>query len=219
MGDIDILDMFKVVFLIYTLVVSWIKPEYLLFIEHSMVQIFWIASILYVVLLVDIVLGVVMAIAFISTLVKVDTKEKLFPIPLVGQKAPETTPEKTNEQTQQTQETKDTQETTQPLPPVKTTPAITHVTEGTSTQKVLSEEHTDNIKPVVTLPQNDMETTGDIVPEAQKAIDRYVVEQLLEKASNDHVIPENYQTFVKPLGLQYSIQGIEKDIVGYNYTD
>lgn len=54
---------------------------------------------------------------------------------------------------------------------------------------------------------------------AEKALEKYVVDDLLNKASTDGIIAENYDKFENPLGQQYNIQGIEKDIVGFNYAD
>jgi hypothetical protein len=51
---------------------------------------------------------------------------------------------------------------------------------------------------------------------AHRAIEKYVVDDYLHKASSDGILPENYSKFPNALGVQYNIQGIEKDMVGYN---
>jgi hypothetical protein len=53
--------------------------------------------------------------------------------------------------------------------------------------------------------------------QAQKAIEKYVVDDYLSKASNSYMWDEtNYNTFPNPLGQQINIQGIDKTVVGYN---
>ena len=50
----------------------------------------------------------------------------------------------------------------------------------------------------------------------QDVLDRYSVEEMLEKASSAGVIKENADTYLHPLGLEYNAQGVTEDIVGYN---
>ena len=52
---------------------------------------------------------------------------------------------------------------------------------------------------------------------AHQAIEKYVVEDYLRKASSDGLLSENLDKFPNALGEQFNIQGIEKNIVGYNY--
>lgn len=52
---------------------------------------------------------------------------------------------------------------------------------------------------------------------AHQAIEKYVVEDYLRKASSDGLLSENLDKFPNVLGEQFNIQGIEKNIVGYNY--
>lgn len=63
-------------------------------------------------------------------------------------------------------------------------------------------------------PDDDTDNKGKVL--ASKAIEKYVVDDYLHKASSDGIIAENYSKFPNALGVQYNIQGIEKDMVGYN---
>jgi hypothetical protein len=54
---------------------------------------------------------------------------------------------------------------------------------------------------------------------AQKALEKYAVESYMAKAAEDGIIPENKDTYLNPLGIQMNIQGIEENVVGYNYVD
>ena len=54
---------------------------------------------------------------------------------------------------------------------------------------------------------------------ADKALQKYIVDDLLKKAAEDGIIEENMNTFPNSMGAtQWNIQGIEKDMVGFNYT-
>ena len=74
-----------------------------------------------------------------------------------------------------------------------------------------------------------MQNETDVVPEpsevkqheqvhkaetAHRAIQKYVVDDYLQKAGEDGKIPENFDKYPKTLGIQFNIQGIEKDIQG-----
>lgn len=53
--------------------------------------------------------------------------------------------------------------------------------------------------------------------DAQKALEKYVVDDYLAKASQSHIWDEkNYNLYPNALGLSYNIQGIQNDIVGFN---
>lgn len=55
---------------------------------------------------------------------------------------------------------------------------------------------------------------------ADQALQKYVVEDYLKKAAEDGIIEENINKYPNSMGTsQYNIQGIEKNIVGYNYKD
>jgi hypothetical protein len=54
---------------------------------------------------------------------------------------------------------------------------------------------------------------------AQKAIAKYDTDMLLHKASADGIIPQNKDKYLNPLGIQMNIQGIENDIVGFNWIE
>lgn len=177
-------DVFKVLTLLYILVVSFISPKYLAFANNLFVKILLIAITVVIVLIYDIVLGVVMGVALIITFVRADSMYDAFPVLNTRQ---------------------------QFLPPVQ-------FIEKVKTKSKQETETTMVIDPPETSYQveTQIETKQE---EAQKALEKYAVDSLLHKASTDGIIDEHYNTFPKNLGVQFNIQGIETDIVGYNYLD
>jgi hypothetical protein len=337
MYDIKILDMFKVTVLLYILIISWVNVDYLKFIDNPFVKIFWIGSILSILLLVDIVLGIILGIAFIITVIKVDNiKSVVVKLPIydnkpltaielpINENKPSTEVEleiqhHNDERIDNSMELKYEEERNmnidaeideryegeqedhvhesdkirhhphehphqhphqhtfeypvtvpiqqqepQHIHPVLHTESQCKRREVISSHQELPTEqhkvdhqirHCQIIPPVYTeveqpitqpitqpiiqsneieypqreypvteeLPQTDVQTKpADISmteEDAHKALQKYIVDDYLQKASVDAIIPENYDVFPNPLGLQYNIQGIEKDIVGFNYTD
>jgi hypothetical protein len=336
MYDIKILDIFKVIVLLYILIIYWVDVNYLKFIDNPFVKIFWIGTILSVLLLVDIVLGIVLGIAFIITVVKVDniasvvlnlpiyeqkpstevelkiqhhnderidnSMEKKYEIERDAVRDPKRDEGEHEDHLQESDEIRHhphehphqhphphtfqypvnvpvQQQEPQHIHPVlhKDQPKCQRPEALTSHQELPTEKHkvdhqirhcqitppvyteveppidqprTQPITPVskikavevkevkkeskvkhpareypVTkeLPQKEVQTQPQEISmteeDAHKALQKYIVDDYLQKASVDGIIPENYDVFPNPLGLQYNIQGIEKDIVGFNYTD
>lgn len=159
----EFVDLFKVIVLVYILVVYWIDTKYLSFLSNPLVKVFWVITIIGVFLLLDIVLGIILGIAFILSLLKLQS------LPSVSR--------------------------VQVLPtngPVKQVNAST-----------------------VAKVQNGLTTHTNNQDVAHHALEKYVVSDYLNKAANDGIIPDNYSKFPDPLG-GYNIQGVDKDIVGYN---
>lgn len=195
MYDITSLDTFKVLTLAYILLVSWIDPIYIKFVDNSFIKIFWIGTVLSVLLLVDIVLGIVLGIAFIVTIVTLDNKNSKNSI----------TPYPHN---QSSYSKYSTYEKFTPPPPL-------YKVDNSNTKTVIQNNKV--IKPQLNV-THDNTNIGQMENQAHIALQKYVVDDLLQKASDDAILPDNYDKFPNPLGLQYNIQGIEKDIVGFNYT-
>lgn len=61
----------------------------------------------------------------------------------------------------------------------------------------------------------DAAVTQQDANEAHEALQKYVVEDLLKKASEDGIIKENVDKYPNALESSWNIQGIEKDMVGY----
>ncbi len=63
-------------------------------------------------------------------------------------------------------------------------------------------------------------TTEDnacLLPNARAALDKYMIEDSLEKAAADGILKDNYNKYLYPFATQYNIQGVTESIVGYNY--
>jgi hypothetical protein len=156
----ETLDILKVVVLIYVLIVYMVHGKYFSYIRHPLVKGLWIAAILGVFLFVDIVLGIVLGIAFILTLLKYTSDKEMKP--------------------------------------------LLHVEIPNPIQEDKSrKEH---------LPEDILKD----IPKAQQALEKYVIDDYLKKAAEDGIIKENYTKFPNILGNQYNIQGVEKDMMGYN---
>jgi hypothetical protein len=226
MYDINILDVFKVLVLVYILLISWINYKYLTFVDNPFVKIFWIASIVIILLIVDIVLAIILGIAFIITLLRVDSKSSLMPLPTVPVSHP-VIPEKKIEESREPDHKHNI--TYDNSKKAKCSPIITNDPEKKWTQEepayvYISKPAEAREHPLAKpLPQTDQRFKPAEISmseaDAHNALQKYVVDDYLEKASADAIIPDNYNVFPNPLGLQYNIQGIEKDIVGYDYTD
>lgn len=154
----ELIDVLKVVVLLYILFVFWVDTKYIEFLSNPLIKNLWIFTIIAVFLFTDIVLGIILAIAFILTLLKLETME------------------------------------------------VSNISHYASLPHIEQPEFE-------RVQQNDDETGQDT---AHQALEKYVVDDYLQKAASDGVIPENYNKFPNPLGKQYNIQGVEKDIVGYN---
>lgn len=83
-------------------------------------------------------------------------------------------------------------------------------------------------QPAMTTPQlvtpsllvSKQKTTEDnacVLPNAQAALDKYMIETSLEKAAADGILKDNYNKYLYPFATQYNIQGVTESIVGYNY--
>ena len=66
----EFVDVLKLIVLVYILVLYWIDASYLTFFSNTLVKVLWVLTIIGVFLFVDVVLGIVLAIAFILSIVK-----------------------------------------------------------------------------------------------------------------------------------------------------
>ena len=61
------------------------------------------------------------------------------------------------------------------------------------------------------------EDNACLLPDAKAALDKYMIEDSLEKAAADGILKDNYNKYLYPFATQYNIQGVTESIVGYNY--
>ena len=110
-----------------------------------------------------------------------------------------------------------TSESPRPRPPTPTpTPTPTPIVKATPKTEP---ELTPKLNPATLVSKCKTSTTPKAETDQhplQIVLDKYSVEEMLEKASSAGVIKENANKYLHPLGLEYNAQGVTEDIVGYN---
>lgn len=191
------IDVLKMLLLIYIIFAVFLDPKLLLPLHNNIVYILWITIAVAVLLFYDIVLGIVLFTAWIITYIKVSTPMKL-------ETHTESEPEVIDYNKPELEDRKDICNG----PPVPM--------EGGA--KGLKQYIGHNAI------KNDFcggkEAEEDREEVAEQALQKYVVEDYLKKAAEDGIIEENINLYPNSMGTsQFNIQGIEKNIVGYNYKD
>lgn len=196
-------DIFKIIVLIYIVTVYWISPDYLTFMSHPVYKVLWIITIIVVFMLVDIVLGVLLAIAFIFSILKLN--DKTSPVPVSPPTAHAPQPSMNTKQKENARALP--QKYVKPVESPATVAAAQHYVSQKLPDKMFANHETSN-----------MHYDND---DANTAIQKYVVDDFLRKAADEGIYShDNYTKFPDPLGQSsYNIQGVEKDIVGYNIDD
>ena len=202
----ELLDASKVLVLMYILSLNWIDTKHVAFASHHVIKILWIVAIGVVFIIYDIVLAVIMAIALIITLLKIGATPSVPSgyTPHDSKYAMYAMYERMEQAKPVVQKQQPLHVEPEPQPHVEPVPS----------------QHIENIQDDVHFDDNDVhnDVHNDVLQKnAQLAIEKYVVDDLLKKASEDAFIPENRYKYPALIGGQFNIQGIEKNMTGYNF--
>jgi hypothetical protein len=189
MNTIDVLKMLLLVYIIFAV---FLEPKFLLPLHNNVVYLLWITIAIAVLLFVDIVLGIVLFTAWIITYIKVST-------PMKVETHTESTPEVIDYKKPELEERKDVCNGP-PVPMEGAAKGLQQYIGHNDIKKDFCEQSTEEV--------------------AEQVLQKYVVEDYLKKAAEDGIIEENINLYPNSMGTsQYNIQGIEKNMVGYNYKD
>lgn len=186
------INILKVIVLIYIILVVFLEPIHIHPLHNNVVYGIWIVLAIGVFIFVDIVLGIVLFAAWIITYIRVSTFLKV-----------ETNVNYEPEVIDYTKPELESRKDICDGPPVPMEGA------AKSLQQYIGHNHIE--KGVCEHPT---EKT------AEEALEKYVVDDYLKKAAEDGIIEANMDLYPNSMGTsQYNIQGIEKNMVGYNYKE
>lgn len=185
------LDILKMIVLVYIIFVVFLEPIYLSSLHNNVVYGIWIGLATTVFLFIDIVMGILLFAAWIITYIRISTLDK---VETNVNYEPETIDQKPVLETRRD---------------VCDGPPVPMEGAAKGLQQYIGHNHID---------KGMCENAGEKT--AEEALEKYVVDDYLKKAAEDGIIEENMDLYPNSMGTsQYNIQGIEKNMVGYNYKE